>query len=558
MKKVLVLFLLFALLIPNIVFAEELNNVDNEQGKITNNELVGNSSQVEDEKNVNDQNIEMSEGDQNNEQPTDENNENDQHNEDPQSTTLLPAQIKNLTVTAKGVDSCRAEWEFVDCSKVHLKYSYGDVNYETTNTSGGYSVTKIPFGETITFEISTDNEHEVMIATCNPSEDYRPVKIEYEDYKIYSSTYKSLERYYSDIKVLSKNGNRIYSNYFDVSSSKKLSGPGIYNMTIKFKDKFENYQPLNYTLKIIPSTPSISYFSDFQSLGSLKFYVTTKDDQWDKAIIEMSTHKDYSNPIKKTISKPKDKNYVYPTITGLNRNTTYYTRVRLVKADGDKNVYSEYMTEVMHTIKPAPTYSYNQTNVKEILSLMKKNKSFKYTFNGYYSYSDISDFVGNITDDFPQYAGNYSRSVSFGKGKITFEYKVNTAKIKNNAKLAKKINSIANGAKKKKGVKNKVKYINKQMCKICRYDYDTYRHNKKASDQAYTAYGCLVRGKAVCSGYAKAFHAICVQCGIQDKYAYGKNHIWNKVKVGKKWLHVDVTWNDCTHSTKYLLKSSHK
>jgi len=39
---------------------------------------------------------------------------------------------------------------------------------------------------------------------------------------------------------------------------------------------------------------------------------------------------------------------------------------------------------------------------------------------------------------------------------------------------------------------------------------------------------------------------------------HGKNHIWNKVKVGKKWLHVDVTWNDCTHSTKYLLKSSHK
>ena len=277
MKKVLVLFLVFALLIPNVVFAEESNNIDNEQGQIMTDGFIVNSSQEEDEKK--DQNIENTEGSQNDEQLTDENNENDQNNENPQPTTLLPAQIKNLTVTAKGVDSCRAEWEFVDCNKVHLKYTYGDVEYETTNTSGGYTVTKIPFGETITFEISTDNEHEVMIATCNPSEDYRPVKIEYEDYKIYSSTYKSLERYYSDIKVLSKNGNRIYSNYFDVSSSKKLSGPGIYNMTIKFKDKFENYQPLNYTLKIIPSTPSISYFSDFQSLGSLKFYVTAKDDQ---------------------------------------------------------------------------------------------------------------------------------------------------------------------------------------------------------------------------------------------------------------------------------------
>ena len=552
MKKVLVLFLVFALLIPNVVFAEELNNIDNKQGQIMTDGFVVNSSQVEDGEN--DQKVENTEGSQNNEQPTDENNENDQNNEKPQPTTLLPAQIKNLTVTAKGVDSCRAEWEFVDCSKVRLKYTYGDVEYETTNTSGGYTVTKIPFGETITFEISTDDEHETMIATCNPSEDLQPVKIEHEEYKIYKSSYKNLESYYSDIKVLSKNGSRVYSNYFDVSSSKKFNGPGIYNMTVKY----ENYSPLNYTLKIIPSTPSISYFSDFQSLGSLKFYVTAKDDQWDKVIIEMSTNKDYSNPIKNTIAKPKNNNYVYPTITGLSRNTTYYTRARLVKKDGDKNVYSEYITETMHTIKPAPTYSYNQANVKEILSLMKKNKSFKYTFKGYYSYSDISDFVSNITDDFPQYAGNYSRSVSFGKGQISFEYKVNTAKIKNNEKLAKKINSIAKGAKKKKGVKNKVKYINKQMCKVCRYDYDTYKHNKKASELAYSAYGCLVRGKAVCSGYAKAFHAICVQCGIQDKYAYGKNHIWNKVKVGKKWLHVDVTWNDCTHSTKYLLKSSHK
>ena len=207
MKKVLVLFLVFALLIPNVVFAEESNNIDNEQGQIMTDGFIVNSSQEEDEKK--DQNIENTEGSQNDEQLTDENNENDQNNENPQPTTLLPAQIKNLTVTAKGVDSCRAEWEFVDCNKVHLKYTYGDVEYETTNTSGGYTVTKIPFGETITFEISTDNEHEVMIATCNPSEDYRPVKIEYEDYKIYSSTYKSLERYYSDIKVISKNINFI-------------------------------------------------------------------------------------------------------------------------------------------------------------------------------------------------------------------------------------------------------------------------------------------------------------------------------------------------------------
>ena len=92
--------------------------------------------------------------------------------------------------------------------------------------------------------------------------------------------------------------------------------------------------------------------------------------------------------------------------------------------------------------------------------------------------------------------------------------------------------------------------VNDQLCKIC--SYGSTRNSK-----AYTAYGCLVKHKAVCSGYTDAFAAIMTELGIKNDYGHSPNHVWNKVKIGKKWYHVDVTWNDTTHSGRYLLKKSH-
>lgn len=62
-----------------------------------------------------------------------------------------------------------------------------------------------------------------------------------------------------------------------------------------------------------------------------------------------------------------------------------------------------------------------------------------------------------------------------------------------------------------------------------------------------TIYGALVRGKALCEGYAKAFSYLCNLAGIENIIVTGGTnvpHMWNMVKLGGNWYHVDVTWDD--------------
>ena len=63
-----------------------------------------------------------------------------------------------------------------------------------------------------------------------------------------------------------------------------------------------------------------------------------------------------------------------------------------------------------------------------------------------------------------------------------------------------------------------------------------------------TAYGVLVNGKAVCSGYASAFQYFMNQFGIQSNVisgtANGGSHSWNYVLLDGEYYWVDVTWDD--------------
>lgn len=64
----------------------------------------------------------------------------------------------------------------------------------------------------------------------------------------------------------------------------------------------------------------------------------------------------------------------------------------------------------------------------------------------------------------------------------------------------------------------------------------------------WNAYGALIKGLAVCEGYALSFNKI---MGLLDVpvinilgTADGEGHMWNQVLLDGQWLHVDVTYND--------------
>lgn len=81
----------------------------------------------------------------------------------------------------------------------------------------------------------------------------------------------------------------------------------------------------------------------------------------------------------------------------------------------------------------------------------------------------------------------------------------------------------------------------------CEYDYENYLKGNIPSE-SYTAYGALVKGTAVCQGYALAYKYLLREVGIPCYMVSSStmNHAWNMVELGRQLYQVDVTWDDPT------------
>ncbi|MDE6783976.1 MAG: hypothetical protein K2J26_01165 [Ruminococcus sp.] len=99
----------------------------------------------------------------------------------------------------------------------------------------------------------------------------------------------------------------------------------------------------------------------------------------------------------------------------------------------------------------------------------------------------------------------------------------------------------------------KILYVHDYIAENTEYDYD----GAEASEFGLwgSSYGCLVQGKAVCSGYAEAFQYIMNRLGIECGICTGSNHEWNYVKVDGEYYWTDITWDDIGDSAghTYLL-----
>lgn len=91
---------------------------------------------------------------------------------------------------------------------------------------------------------------------------------------------------------------------------------------------------------------------------------------------------------------------------------------------------------------------------------------------------------------------------------------------------------------------DKLKFIHDYLVLNCENDTE--------SPYNATIYGALVQKKALCEGYAKAFSYLCNLAGIENTIVTGETvtgetnvpHMWNMVKLGGNWYHVDVTWDN--------------
>ena len=97
----------------------------------------------------------------------------------------------------------------------------------------------------------------------------------------------------------------------------------------------------------------------------------------------------------------------------------------------------------------------------------------------------------------------------------------------------------------------KERFIHDFIIKSVDYDSTVTENStdeNKSLPHAFDIYGALVERSAVCEGYSKLFQYLCYRTGINCTEAVGTarggEHMWNTVKIGENWAHVDVTWDD--------------
>ncbi len=92
-------------------------------------------------------------------------------------------------------------------------------------------------------------------------------------------------------------------------------------------------------------------------------------------------------------------------------------------------------------------------------------------------------------------------------------------------------------------------------------EYDTAGARSDKHDLWNTAYGCLIRGNAVCQGYAEAFQMIMeklgIPCGVCSGVAKYESHAWNYVCIDGVYYWIDVTWDDPVREGGELKGTSH-
>jgi len=78
------------------------------------------------------------------------------------------------------------------------------------------------------------------------------------------------------------------------------------------------------------------------------------------------------------------------------------------------------------------------------------------------------------------------------------------------------------------------------------HDYLASHFQYDLSYSVYDAYRFFESGIGVCEAYAKTFIAVAQELGIEVSYvkSMSLNHVWNLVKIGGEWYHLDVTHDD--------------
>lgn len=78
------------------------------------------------------------------------------------------------------------------------------------------------------------------------------------------------------------------------------------------------------------------------------------------------------------------------------------------------------------------------------------------------------------------------------------------------------------------------------------HDYICLNFEYDESLQVHDSYTLMTTGKGVCEAYAQLYDALLEKVNIESRAVISESmgHMWNAVKLGDKYYHVDITWDD--------------
>lgn len=163
--------------------------------------------------------------------------------------------------------------------------------------------------------------------------------------------------------------------------------------------------------------------------------------------------------------------------------------------------------------------------------------------------SDIKEMVQNNTylTDLSNFVHPFNtfdkvNTTFTSTGKVTLK-KENRYSSKQIKELEEKVDEIYNEYyDSSKSVKENIKTFHDYI--INNTKYDSNNTTGVSNINSSTAYGVLIDGVGICSGYTDAMQLFLEKLGVKNYRISSSTHEWNLVYVEGNWLHLDLTWDD--------------
>lgn len=212
----------------------------------------------------------------------------------------------------------------------------------------------------------------------------------------------------------------------------------------------------------------------------------------------------------------KKENYEYLKI---NENTT------LKNKNDAKNMIYTYLDAGWdeYMVKCDADYLNCTTDVKEIV----ENNSYL---------TSLSNFV-HPYNTFEKLNTSFSST-----GKIKLK-RINRYTENEMTELNKKVDEIyKENYDSSKTVRENIKIFHDWIINHTKYDQNNKTNTSK--NKSSTAYGVLINGYGICSGYSDAMQLFLEKLNVKNYRITSNTHEWNYVFVDGTWLHLDLTWDD--------------